>query len=239
MRPILEYAGIVWDGCTINEKTSLEKLQYEAARVVTGLTRSVSIENLLKEIGWVSLSDRRLMQKLIIVYKHKHENLPSYLEDIFPPLVSDQTPYALRNNDNFETVSRRTEIYSRSFIPSAISLWNNLDSDIRDAESIHVFKNKLKLLYKPPDVPSYFLVGDRLLSVLHSRIRNKCSNLNGDLFRNHLSNNPACVCGHDYEDADHFFFNCNIFINQRIVLFRSTRPYHPLQRTFYSLAKKI
>ncbi len=99
------------------EKSSLDKLQYEAARIVTGLTRSVSIENLLREIGWVSLSDRRTIQKLVVVYKQKHGNVPSYLDDIFPTTVGNLTPYALRNNDNFETVARRTEIYSRSFYP--------------------------------------------------------------------------------------------------------------------------
>ena len=59
MRPLLEYAAVVWDGCTVYEKENLERIQYEAARIVTGLTRSVSIDNLMKEIGWVSLADRR------------------------------------------------------------------------------------------------------------------------------------------------------------------------------------
>ena len=63
LRPILEYASIVWDNCTTYEKELLEKLQYDAARAVTGLTRSVSIDNLNNEIGWVSLSDRRKLQK--------------------------------------------------------------------------------------------------------------------------------------------------------------------------------
>ena len=39
-------------------------------------------------------------------------------------------------------------------------------------------------------VPSFYLTGDRYLSVLHARIRNKCSNLNNDLFNNHLSPTP-------------------------------------------------
>jgi hypothetical protein len=65
LRPILEYASIVWDNCTTYEMETLDKIQYEAARIVTGLTRSVSIERLLNEIGWVSLSDRRIIQKLI------------------------------------------------------------------------------------------------------------------------------------------------------------------------------
>ena len=41
LRPILEYASIIWDNCTEYEKELLEKLQYDAARAVTGLTRSV------------------------------------------------------------------------------------------------------------------------------------------------------------------------------------------------------
>ncbi len=228
MRPILEYASVVWDGCTLYEKSSLEKLQYEAARIVTGLTRSVSIVNLLKEIGWVSLSDRRIIQKLIIVYKLKHEMLPCYLEELFPHLVNEQTPYNLRNNDNFQTIARRTELYSKSYIPSAISLWNNLDNNTKESESLLSFKSKMKLLYKPPEVPPYYLVGDRLLSVMHSRLRNGCSNLNADLFRNHLSNSPSCNCGHNYEDANHFLLNCNQFHNQRIALLRSIDQFHPL-----------
>ena len=46
VRPILEYSCIVWDGCTTEQSNSVEKLQNEAARIVTGLTRSVSLENL-------------------------------------------------------------------------------------------------------------------------------------------------------------------------------------------------
>ena len=39
------------------EKRKMEQVQYEAARLVTDSTRSVSIENLIKEIGWPPLSD--------------------------------------------------------------------------------------------------------------------------------------------------------------------------------------
>ncbi len=88
LRPILEYASIVWDNCAIYENNILDKIQYDAARIVTGLTRSVSINNLLKEIGWVSLSYRRKLQKLILVYNYKTGNLPSYLNELFPLTVN-------------------------------------------------------------------------------------------------------------------------------------------------------
>ena len=41
LRPHLEYGSLLWDNCAQYEKETLDKIQYEAARIVTGLTRSV------------------------------------------------------------------------------------------------------------------------------------------------------------------------------------------------------
>ena len=54
--PILEYSSVVWDGCSLQDSNALEKFQNEAARIVTGLIRSVSLENLSRECGCLSLS---------------------------------------------------------------------------------------------------------------------------------------------------------------------------------------
>ena len=35
-RPILEYGDITWDNCTQKQKTELDKIQNEAARIATG-----------------------------------------------------------------------------------------------------------------------------------------------------------------------------------------------------------
>ena len=50
--PVVEYASVVWDGCSECDSQTLQKIQNEAARLVTGLTRSVSLESLYKECGW-------------------------------------------------------------------------------------------------------------------------------------------------------------------------------------------
>ena len=42
--PIIEYSSVVWDNCSDQDAYALEKLQNEAARIVTGLTRSVSLD---------------------------------------------------------------------------------------------------------------------------------------------------------------------------------------------------
>lgn len=90
----------------MQEKESLEKLQYDAARAVSSLTRSVSIDRLLNEIGWVSLSDRRKMQKLTLVFKKKITCYQNIYQTYFPNSVSDTSPYNLRNNQDYVTVPR-------------------------------------------------------------------------------------------------------------------------------------
>ena len=59
-------------------------------------------------------------------------------------------------------------------------------------------------------------------------MRNKCSNLNSDLYNNHIAISPNCVCGTGIEDAEHFLFKCSRFTAQRRQLFLKTRQYHPL-----------
>ena len=41
IRPLLEYADVVWDNCTQYEANELEKIQHEAARIVSGATKLV------------------------------------------------------------------------------------------------------------------------------------------------------------------------------------------------------
>lgn len=36
IRPLMEYADVIWDGCYVEESDLLESVQYESARVVTG-----------------------------------------------------------------------------------------------------------------------------------------------------------------------------------------------------------
>ena len=69
VRPTLEYANIVWDNCTQYEINAFKRIQVDAARIVTGATRLVSLDILSKETGWISLRDRRYKHKMCQFYK--------------------------------------------------------------------------------------------------------------------------------------------------------------------------
>ena len=69
IRPLLEYGDVVLSNCMLYESNELEKIQHEAARIVTGATKLVSISSLLSETGWEPLASRRRKHKLTLFYK--------------------------------------------------------------------------------------------------------------------------------------------------------------------------
>ena len=144
IRPHLEYACEVWDGCFENEVEKLEKIQLEAARIVTGLTKFASKEALYFETGWEILSDRRKNRKLTIFYKMHNHLCPHYLYDCLPPLVSDVSQYNLRNQNNYIIPMTRLSVSTKSFIPTTASDWNNLDPSVRNSPTVLSFKNRIR-----------------------------------------------------------------------------------------------
>ena len=54
-----------------------------------------------------------------------------------------------------------------------------------------------------------------MLNVIHTILRHRSSNLNADLFRVNLINDPVCVCGCVIEDAIHFFLECCLDVEAR------------------------
>ena len=127
-------------------------------------------------------------------------------------------------------MNARTQLFRNSFIPSCISSWNNIPEHIRDSETLTTYKRQLtNHLFKPIIIPCFYFSGPRSLSVIHACLRNGCSNLNYDLFSNHLKLYSTCEkCGHEKEDAEHYFMQCPSYLNDRLLLFRATRHLHPL-----------
>jgi hypothetical protein len=98
IRPTLEYNSAVWNGLTTADEDRLEKIQLEAARIITGLTLYTSRESLYRETGWQTLATRR------------RNLVPNYLTEIFPPSVGEVQHHMLRNNMNFVTPAARRQL---------------------------------------------------------------------------------------------------------------------------------
>ena len=160
IRLLLEYADVVWDNCTQYEANELEKIQHEAARIVSGATKLVSIDKLLKEVGWDTLSCRKKKHKQILFYKMINGLCPDYLSSLVPPTVGNSTAYRLRNASDYKYIRSNTQLYYNSFLPSVVRDWNELPHTTRNAPSISSFKRSLNST--PIGVPLFYLDGKRI-----------------------------------------------------------------------------
>ena len=210
IRPILEYADVVWNNCTQSEVNELEKIQNEAARIVTGATKLVSINSLTQETGWETLSNRRKKHKLFLFYKMQHQMSPDYLSSLVPPTIGSTTNYQLRNSSDLLTLYASSQLYFNSFLPSVIREWNELPEITRKLPSIATFKYELNS--DTMKIPTYYFDGNRIGQIYHVRLRTNCSSLNEHLFSKYIADSPLCVCG-EVEDTNHFLFNCHRFHN--------------------------
>ena len=107
-------------------------------------------------------------------------------------------------------------------------LWNSLADDLKDSSSLLTFKKHIISNFYISCVPPYYIMGNRYSSVIHARLRNNCSSLYNDLFRNHVRHNPLCEWCGVMEDATHFFFHCIKYIGERQVFNDTVREFQPL-----------
>lgn len=224
IRPLLEYADIVWDNCSQYEADELEKIQNEAARIVTGATKLVSVNSLLLETGWEKLSSRRKKHKLIMLYKMQNDISPEYLSSLVPPTVGNTTTYQLRNSMNLNTIHANSQLYYKSFLPSVLRDWNDLPLETRDSPSISALKHELNNSLTQP--PKFYLEGIRLGQVYHTRLRTNCSSLQQHLFSKNIIDNPFCICG-AVESTNHYLFECNRFNDLRQELLNKVNRFCP------------
>ena len=224
IRPLLEYADVIWDNCTQQNKNELEFIQLEAARISTGTAKLVSVANLYIETGWETLDARRNKHKLVLFYKMFNDLTPLYLSSLVPPLVQNASRYNLRNSNDTQTVASRTSLFYNSFLPSSIRDWNRLNPDIRNAGTLDAFKFKLN--QNLPVIPKHYYSGIRKNQIWHTRIRTGCSSLKNDLFLKNIIDSPLCTCNSgEVENAYHFFFICQLYNHLRVELRQSIAQY--------------
>jgi hypothetical protein len=216
VRSVLEYGDVVYDNCFDYLKIQLEDLQIKALRCITGLTRSCSRHLIYIESGFVPLEERRRRHKLIMFYKIVNQMAPTYLTDILPRTVEHRNPYGVRGRGNITSILCRTQTYAKSFFPSTVLLWNGLEHVVRESPSINSFKRALSEADR--QVPQWYYYGDRQCQIIHSQLRNKCSSLKDDLYKNHVIENPKCFCGFVRETREHFISHCPQYREDRIEL---------------------
>ena len=112
VRPHLDFGDVIYHNQRMDVMDLIERVQYEAALIISGCWQGTNKEKLNEELGWEWLSDRRWARRLTILYKINSGLSPSYLSDHIPK--RNEISFNLRNtNDEIPLV--RTQWYENSF----------------------------------------------------------------------------------------------------------------------------
>ena len=114
--------------------------------------------------------------------------------------------------------------FKYSFIPSTLNDWFKLDENIRNSESIVIFKNRLLSFIRPVQSNIYHIFDPKGLKFL-TRLRVGLSHLNEHRFCHNFQNclNPLCSCSLEIENTSHYLLHCQQFANHHIDLMNSVK----------------
>ena len=125
----------------------IEGVQYQAALAITGTWKGSSRTKLYEELGWESLSDRRMSRRILQIHKIENNITPSYLKVKLP------VHHGLHVGGNlpktFLEYRWKTDRYKKSFFPDAITQWNIFITHFNDLPSFYTLKSHMMSLLRP------------------------------------------------------------------------------------------
>ena len=147
VRSTLNYCGSIWDPSVQGEIQKLEMIQNRGARWVRGARGVLSVISLLRDLGWLSLADRRCNQRLCLFYKLLNNIIDVNIDELDIQLLKNSDSRKTRGYHPNKIVRQRASDKNSplwtSTVFRTIPQWNNLSPASLEAGSITIFKSQL------------------------------------------------------------------------------------------------
>ena len=238
VRSVIDYALPVYaNNLKVSELARLDKIQYRAAKLVTGALHFTNKEKLNKELGWESFQKRIDFLGLSLFQKiHLHQTRP--LIRSCKSALDYEKKYLTRSKSIYSPYPNYGHKFKQSYFPYFTCLWNNLDINIQ-LLPLPDFKMKLKEELKPKKY-RHFSKGSKIGNRLLTRIRLERSDLNSHKFMIGQSETSECLCHSKYETSQHYLIDCFLYNCERQTLFNQVEHFIPNFKSFSkSLKYKI
>ena len=221
IRPIMEYACVVFDNIPECQSLKLDSIQRSAAISCTGAYNLTNSTALINEIGWESLKIRRKFQRLMLFFKILNLQTPTYLLELTSERIESSVHYGLRDRHDLRQPSYRLVYSRKSYIPKTTKDWNLLAKPITNLTSLTTFRVALKNeLFKIKENKLYDMATNNHARYL-AQMRMGLSGLRSHLMQIKVIESAMCEkCHSEVEDCCHFLLRCDEYITQRRELFR-------------------
>ena len=123
IHPVLEYAASVWSPYLLTLMNRIESVQCRSARFIfNNYGRTSSVTCMVKKLNLPLLSDRRTCNRMITMFKILNGIIHIPTESV----VAFNTSQTQGHNYKLHQQPASTNIYTQSFFPHSIKLWNSL-----------------------------------------------------------------------------------------------------------------
>jgi hypothetical protein len=142
--PIFDYCCTIWGKGNTKYVQKINKLQKRIAKLILNRPVKSHSSDLLKELHWLSFSDRCKYHTTLLVYKIFNNMAPIYMSELIAFCQNDS--YSLRSTSRKDLVLQtkpRTNLYKDSFSYYSFKVWNDISMELRLLK-IQSFKRNYK-----------------------------------------------------------------------------------------------
>ena len=152
VRPKVEYAASIWDPWEKANIQRVESVQRAAARFIKNQPHrcsdkgQVSVSQLIEDLGWRSLQERRKRGCLTFLY-HMRNGLVEIPAEYLPSLAGHT--YNTRRSTpshHYQHYSPTVDVFKYALLPDTVPRWNSLPTEVASAPSL----DSLRPTWSPP-----------------------------------------------------------------------------------------
>lgn len=143
----VDYCNSVLNGLPGRQLDRLQSILNAAARIIFSARKYDHITPLLYELHWLKVKERIHFKLCVLTHRCLHGTAPDYLAEVLHRTTDIDARRRLRSADSsllLVPTTRRSTLGDRAFSVAGPRAWNGLPRELRETESLTVFRRKLK-----------------------------------------------------------------------------------------------